>query len=914
MGTKPTYKELEQKVKGLEKEVVQLKLAEEQLSVAINRSPIPTAMGGSDGAIIAYNEALENLIGYKRSEIKDVTVWANKLYPDEKYRDFVWKNIRQALEGKEQDCTEFTITCKDGSTKVINFKTSFFQGGLIIQMIDITDRKWAEEELRESEERFRETVDLLPSIVCEYDTKGRFTYVNNYGLETFGYSLSDLEQGLYATQMFPPGEMENFKDRFSLLLKGEKPASCEYRLQHKDGSIIYVIADSAPIYKDGKIAGVRSSITPITERKRTEEALLKSEEKYRELADSLPQVVFEMDENGVITFANRNAFDFFGYTQNDFDEGVNALQMLIPEHRDRAMENIQMRLIGKKVGHQEYTAQRKDGSTFPVAAHVNPILLENRPVGLRGIIIDITERKRAEEEQQKLASVIKYSSELVNLATLDGKMIFLNESGSKMLGIDPDKVERIHIMEVIPDHMKKLVRNELLPALKQGNTWEGELQYCNIKTGDLIDVYARTFTVRRPNTRKPLFLANVSMDITDLKLAEEEKKKLEAQLQQAHKVESIGTLAGGIAHDFNNILSPIILHTEMVLENISKEGPLRFSLKEILRASLRAKDLVKQILTFSRQAEQERIPLIINPVIKEAIRLLRSSLPSTIEIRQKIEAEDIVILADPTQIHQILMNLCTNAANAMRESGGVLEVGLVDVDLHSDDTNHFVDSEPGQYIKLTVSDTGHGIEPAIMNKIFNPYFTTQEKGKGTGLGLSVVHGIVNTHGGHISTYSELGNGTRFDVYLPLFDSADIKAETVSPEKLAAGDEHILLVDDEKGIVDVVQQMLVHLGYQVTVRTSSIEALEVFRASMDKFDLVITDQTMPNMTGKELAKELMSIRPNIPIILCTGFSEQIGERRAKEMGISAFIMKPIVMKEMANTIRHLMDLAKEGGHG
>jgi CheY-like chemotaxis protein len=242
----------------------------------------------------------------------------------------------------------------------------------------------------------------------------------------------------------------------------------------------------------------------------------------------------------------------------------------------------------------------------------------------------------------------------------------------------------------------------------------------------------------------------------------------------------------------------------------------------------------------------------------------------------------------------------------MRERGGVLEVSLVDVDQHPDDTDHPFDLDQGQHIKLTVSDTGHGIEPAIMDKIFDPYFTTQEKGKGTGLGLSVVHGIVSTHGGHISAYSEPGKGTRFDVYLPLFDLADIKSEMVSPEKLPKGDEHILLVDDEKVVVDVVQQMLERLGYQVTVRTSSIEALEVFRESMDKFDLVITDLTMPNMTGDKLAGELMNIRPDIPIIICTGFSERMTKKRAEALGIKGFIMKPLVTSDLAKLIREVID--------
>jgi len=765
------------------------------------------------------------------------------------------------------------------------------------------ERLRVEKSLRESEERFRETIDLLPSIVCEYDTKGRFTYVNNYGLEAFGYTLTDLKQGLYATQLFPPDEIKNFKDRFILLLKGGKPASYEYRLQHKDGSIIYVIADSAPIYKDGKIVGARSSITPITERKRTEEALLKSEEKYRELANSLPQVVFEMDKSGVITFVNRNAFDLFGYTQNDFDEGVNAFQMLIPEDRDRASDNIQMRLIGKKFGSQEYTAQRKDGSTFPVTVHVNPVVFGNKPVGLRGIMIDITERKQAEEELQKLAAVVKYSSELVNLATLDGNMLFLNESGRKMLGIDPDEVERINIMEVIPDHQRELVQSELLPTLMQGNTWEDELQYRNVKTGNLIDVHARTFTIHDPNTRKPLFLANVSMDITDRKLAEEEKKKLEAQLQQAHKMESIGTLAGGIAHDFNNILSAIIGYTEISMSDV-EAGSLYSNLEKVLKAGERAKDLVKQILTFSRQSELEPKPIKVKLIVKEALKLFRATLPATIEILQDLQSNSAV-MADPTNIHQVIMNLCTNAGNAMLEEGGTLEIKIIDVDLDSDFVDRHPDIDPGAFIKLTVSDTGHGISSEVMDRIFDPFFTTKEKSEGTGMGLAVVHGIIKSHGGIINVESELGKGSTFDVFLPVIESGiALKSERV--KSIPIGSERVLFVDDEELQVDLGKQMLERLGYKVKSRTSSLEALKLFQKKPYDFDLIITDMTMPQMTGEKLAKEFMQIRPDIPIILCTGYSELISEEKAEKMGIRAFVMKPVVMSDIAKTIRNVLD--------
>ncbi len=651
--------------------------------------------------------------------------------------------------------------------------------------------------------------------------------------------------------------------------------------------------------------GSRRLSKQITDRNKAEEALQKSESMRRGIFMTAPVGITVVKDRTFID-ANKEFCNIVGYNENELIGNTTRMFYESEEEWLRVGSEMYTSLWDLGFARVETQHLRKDGEIRDIVLRAAPVLPDDASAGVVVAIEDITDRKQTEEELQKLASVVKYSSELINLANLDGKMIFLNEAGSKMLGIASDKVEQVHIMEVIPDDLKELVQTELLPTLMDGKTWEGDLQYRNIKTREITDVHAVTFTVKEPNTQKPLFLANVSIDITERKRAEEEKAKLEIQLQQAYKMESIGTLAGGIAHDFNNILSPIILHTELVLEDISEKDHLRLSLEEILRASMRAKDLVKQILTFSRQTEQERIPLIINPVVKEALKLLRSSLPSTIEIRQNIEAKVGVVLADPTQIHQILMNIGTNAANAMRERGGVLEVSLVDVDLHSDDTDHAFDLEPGQYIKLTVSDTGHGIEPAIMDKIFDPYFTTQEKGKGTGLGLSVVHGIVKTHGGHISVYSEPDKGTRFDVYLPLFDLTDIKAETVSPEKLATCDEHILLVDDEKQIVDVVQQMLERLGYQVTVRTSSIEALEVFRASMDKFDLVITDLTMPNMTGDKLAGELMNIRPDIPIILCTGFSERMTKKRAESLGIKGFLMKPIVTSDLAKLIREVID--------
>ena len=387
-------------------------------------------------------------------------------------------------------------------------------------------------------------------------------------------------------------------------------------------------------------------------------------------------------------------------------------------------------------------------------------------------------------------------------------------------------------------------------------------------------------------------------EIAEHRRAEEEKKKLKAQLQRAQRMEAIGTLAGGIAHDFNNILTAIIGYTELLRYDLPEDSKAQASLEAIYEAGIRAKDLVQQILTFSRQSEEEKKPLRISTIIKEALKLLRASLPTTIEIRQNLESESGTVLANPTQIHQVLINLCTNSAQAMREKGGVLEVSLEDAA-----SNH--DLKPGAYVRLTVRDTGSGIAPEIVERIFDPYFSTSEPEQGTGMGLAVVHGIVESTGGTIAVDSKLGEGTAIHVFFPRITSqVTPEARVLSP--FPSGNERILFVDDEKALVDIGVQLLEHLGYRVVARTSSIEALEAFRNQPEKFDLVVSDQTMPNMTGEMLARELIRIRPDIPIVLCTGYSEMISEEKATALGIKKLIMKPILMREISQTIRQILD--------
>ena len=377
-------------------------------------------------------------------------------------------------------------------------------------------------------------------------------------------------------------------------------------------------------------------------------------------------------------------------------------------------------------------------------------------------------------------------------------------------------------------------------------------------------------------------------------------------------MEAIGQLAGGVAHDFNNILGAILGYAEMAQEDSPAGSMLRHDIDEVVKASHRAKDLVKQILAFSHQATTVLIPVQPAIIVGEAAKMLRSSLPSTIDIRQNIDVNTGPILADPTQIHQIVMNLGTNAFHAMEESGGTLSISLEKKTLSEKDIVGKPGVQPGDFVQLSIGDTGTGIAPELLGKIFDPYFTTKEIGKGTGMGLSIIHGIVKSYGGCVSAHSRFGEGTVFQVLLPVM-AAETVIEGKPAEIIELGNERILFIDDEEILAEMGKSMLERLGYQVTVRSSSLEALAIFENQPDMFDLVITDQTMPGLTGSDLARRMLQIRPGMPIILCTGYSSLISEAKARSLGIKGFAMKPLAKKDIAVLIRKALD-KRVGGQG
>ena len=454
-------------------------------------------------------------------------------------------------------------------------------------------------------------------------------------------------------------------------------------------------------------------------------------------------------------------------------------------------------------------------------------------------------------------------------------------------------------LEVI-ERLKSEENTKYIPIILAGGTTDPKTHAKGLELG------ANSFLDKSIDENVLAAQINASLRMKQAEdLLRREKEKLESLLRQNQKNEAISALTGGIAHDFNNILTAILGYTEIAMGCSQQETPIYTNLEEVLKAGYRARDLVRQLLNFTRQTDQDKKPLQVSLVIKEALKMLRAALPTTIEIRQTIKNGSRKVMADPTQIHQMFVNLCINAARNMSEKGGLLEVILSDIDLDSRFTDQHKGLTPGPYIKLTVSDTGHGISPSAIQKIFDPAFASKGGEKGPGIGLRVVSGIVKNHGGTLTVDGEHNSGSIFNIFLPRIVEEGSQKIRPAPS-LPRGNERVLFVDDEPVLADLGVHMLKPLGYTVTTQTNSIEALERFRAQPQGFDLVVTDMTMPDMTGLELAEKLLQIRADLPIILCSGFSEKVTHDKAMATGIREFITKPIDLGEMAKIVRRVLD--------
>ncbi len=814
--------------------------------------------------------------------------------------------------------------------------------------VDITDHKRAEEALRRSEARLRRFFDSgIVGVVC-WTIDGKITDANDKFLEMVDYTRDDLNAGSINWGEMTPAEYRHLDEYALGELKStgvDTPYEKEY--VRKDGGRVPIIIGAAML--DEPPGEGIAFVLDISERKRAEEELRESRAKLDAALSSMTDAVFVSDADGNFIDFNDAFATFYKFRGKEecrktFAEYPAILDVFLPDGTPAPLDMwvVPRSLRGEAATAAEYTLRRKDtGETWVGSYSFGPIRDEGGAiVGSVVVARDITERKEVERKLQESEGMLARAQQMAHVGHWERDMsstkIRWSDEIYRIFGLEPQECE------VDPSSFFEFIHPEDRASLEKeiGDAIEGVRPHNQVfrivrPDGSIRWAHGKG-EVTRTSDGRPVRIFGTILDITERKQMEDElrrsrdelelrvrerttelreaherlvtetkeRENLEEHLRQAQKMEAVGTLAGGIAHDFNNMLAIIIGNAELAHEDMEgNEGPSG-NIEQILKASKRARDLVKQILTFSRRTETGRNPLKLTPLVKETFKLLRGTLPSTIRMNLKVQTKMDTIIADPSQIQQVLMNLATNAAHAMREGGGVFTVGISDVAVR-DDSLPDAEMQPRTYVKLTVRDTGTGIEKEVLPRIFEPFFTTKEVGKGTGMGLAVVYGIVKSHGGAITVDSKPGKGSTFNVFLP---SAEGQAKEQQEEEadVPYGKERILLVDDEPELVAVVTNTLERLGYHVTSALNGSEAWDMFRKDNYAYDLVITDQIMPDLTGIDLAKRMLEMRKDLPIILFTGYSEAVSPEKAKQAGISEFLMKPVVKKELAEIVRRVLE--------
>jgi PAS domain S-box-containing protein len=966
--------ELEMQNEELKKAQSEIAESREKYIDLYDFAPVGYFSFDRNGVITEANLTGASLIGIERSQVIRKPF---SLFVSPQHRDIFSVHRRKTQKtGRTEKC-ELLIQRKDGSLVPVLIESvaaADRTGNVAIRcaVTDITEHKRMEEDLKRYELLARHGRDII-LFVRRHD--GRILEANEAALVAYGYRRDELLSLHIYDLRGPKGysltdaQMDE-ADSSGILFETEH--------LRKDGTTFPVEVSS----RGTTIGGERvllSAIRDITERKKTQEALLLSEERYRNLFESMHEgfALCEMiyDEAGSpVDFRYLDVNPAFALLTGLPEEQVKGrtVKEVIPD-----VEAFWIETYGRVV--KTGRSERVDSPVVALGKHYE-VYAWRSAIGRFGVVFtDITERKRAEialhsahddlERRVRERTVdIRHTNKLLQLYAvqsskkeyLDAVVKLLQEwTGCEALGIRALTREGDIPYESYVGFTKDFCQSENFLSIHRDQcvcirvVAEGpepqDMPYFTAKgsfhcddtmaflaglsdetkgrfRGTCIAAGYASVTVIPISYRGKILGAIHLVDRKKAKVPrkvvefiesvqpligeamqrlhlEEEGEKLQQQLRQAQKMDALGTLTGGIAHDFNNMLAAIIGFTELVADHVAEGSPEALHLKRVLEASLRGRDLIRQMLTYARQNEQEKKPLRLSGIVTETVEFLRASTPSTISIRVNITSESAPILGDPTQVQQILMNLCTNAAYAMREKGGVLDINLSDFSVSA---SHGSDGmKPGLYMRLLVRDTGMGMPPDILDKIFDPFFTTKKLGEGSGLGLSVVHGIVTQHDGYITVESEPGKGSVFTVYFPKI-TEEPAADPISDDELPTGSERILFVDDEEALMEMGEDILAELGYEVTSRMNGREALALFKLDPSRFDLVITDQTMPEMTGVELVKEILALRPHMPIIMCTGFSYVIDADKARGAGIKAFALKPLTKREIAKTIRNVLD--------
>jgi PAS domain S-box-containing protein len=770
------------------------------------------------------------------------------------------------------------------------------------QVGEFIERKEAQESLRESNELLEGVFSSIDLHVAYMDRNFAFIRVNR------AYAESDGK-----TPEFYPG-----KNHFDLYPHKENEAI--FRKVVETGKPCIVLEkpflyperpDRGPTYWDwslypvkdpeGKVGGVVLSLVNVTARKKALEALWHTEEMLHKVLNTLPVGVWVADKNGEILMANPAAQQIWGGAKYVRLHETDAYKAWWPDSGKRieAGEWALARAIrdGATTLNEMVQIESFDGRKKTIVNSAVPLRGPDQEI-IGGILVneEITQRVNTEQDRLRLATAVEQASEGISILDAERAFLYVNPAFEQLRGLSRQEVLGKRYEEVLREEERdELSKGLLEETLKRGEVWDGRLTRKK-PDGSTCELEVRISPVRDASSALIHFVA-VERDVT-------QEVKIQERIRQWQKMEALGTLAGGVAHDFNNILMPIMINTDLALLDI-REGipPSERHLQLVREAAVRGQELVKQIITFSRQKEQPRIPIKVSPLVKETLKFLKSTVPKNVKIRANIGVETGMVLADPTQIHQVLMNLCNNAAQAMRDQGGIVEVSLDGLNVDLEMAAQLPGLRPGPYLRLTVRDNGQGMDSTVMEKAFDPFFTTKAPGEGTGMGLAVVHGIVKNYGGTITLESQVGKGTKITVFLPQKDErAETEAAAQGP--VPRGKERILLVDDDEIQVRSVQNMLERLGYSVIGETDARKALRIFQAQPNSFDLVITDQTMP-IRGDILAREFLSVRADIPIILCTGFSETINREEARDLGVRDFAMKPLTVRDLAEKIRRVL---------
>lgn len=908
-----------------------LQESEEKFRTIVEQSTDGVILLDEQGVIIEWNQAQAQLTGLPRAQALGMPFWEIQLQfaemgqetPEqhEHLKQVILDAINSGTSPYFGRAMQGVVRQKDGRQKIIQktfFPIQTGQGmrlGSIIR--DVTEQKHAEEALKQSEERFRSLMQQANDAIFICDSKSIILFWNRKAEELYGYTADEI-LGKPNYVIVPERFREVHRKWMQLFLKGEE-SSVSGKIvegigEHKDGREFNLETSTAILHQGSEKLAVVITRN-ITERKRAEQALQEAKENLEKFLENSIDPIMVGDNKGIVVTPNNAFLEMLGYAKEEITgRPVHGLSITEPGvyecttgatvtiTEDIFSENrawIEQLFEKGSVSNWESYYIHQSGKIIPVTQNIILTYDDQGAVtGSFSIIRDLTSAKKAEAElrvsEERFRAIAESSLDAIITADNQSRITFCNPAAEIMFG---------YSREELIGHS-----GSMLVAERFRNQDQSAYQHIVQKKRSRLDGKpVEAFGLRKDRKEFPVEITVTTYTIGDKLYFTStihdisERIQFEEQIRQSQKMEAIGTLAGGIAHDFNNILAAIIGFTEMSVQKLEEHNPLKRNLEQVLKSSYRARDLVKQILTFSRKNLEERKPMEVSPIIREALKMLRASIPATIDIQVNIDNHAGMINADPTQMHQILMNLCTNAAHAMRDKGGVLDISLCQVFLDTRNVSLYQGLEPGAYLQLTVRDTGAVIDPAIMSRIFEPFFTTKEVGQGSGMGLAVVHGIVKSHGGAITVDSKPGEGTAFHIVLPQVQDAK-EAARDRTAAVPTGCESILYVDDEAALVELGQEMLESLGYRVTAKKNSVEALEEFKADPRSFDIIITDQTMPAMTGFNLAKQAMAIRPDIPVILCTGHSDTVTLETAREVGIREFVMKPMTIQTLAETVR------------